>query len=63
VKIYCGTISIDPVAEYGPKRITASWDWVDNDFWKVAEVTWDGYGCTVRTIDVIVPASAAQTSR
>lgn len=64
VKIYCGTISIDPVREYGPKRITTSWEeWDLNDFWKVAEVTWNGYGCTVRDIDVIVPTRDARASR
>jgi len=63
VKIYCGTISIDPVATYGPKRLVTDPSWDRNDFWKVAEVTWDGYGCTVRTIDVIVPTTDARARR
>ncbi|MBW2262827.1 MAG: hypothetical protein JRG91_12700 [Deltaproteobacteria bacterium] len=63
VKIYCGTISIDPVATYGPTRLVVSSDWDNNDFWKVAEVTWNGYDCTVRTIDVIVPTTDARARR
>jgi hypothetical protein len=63
VKIYCGTISIDPIYETGPMRLSASWDWESNDFWKVAEVTWDGYECTVRPIDVVVTASEAMVHR
>jgi hypothetical protein len=63
VKIYCGTTSTSPVYEVGPQRLTASWDWMDNEFWKVAEVRWDGYSCRVTPIDVIVTAREAQTSR
>jgi hypothetical protein len=63
VKIYCGTISIDPVAEYGPERLTGDLDPWENEFWKVAEVTWNGYGCTVRPIDVIVTAEEAASHR
>jgi hypothetical protein len=63
VKIYCGTISIDPVAEYGPRTITTSTDWGMNDFWKVAEVTWTGYGCTVRDLGTIVSTEDARSRR
>ncbi len=64
VKVYCGTISIDPVFEIGPKTLNPSGgSWEGNDFWKVAEVYWDGYDCDVRPIDVIVPADNAMVSR
>ncbi|MFH2006370.1 MAG: hypothetical protein ABI333_07280 [bacterium] len=63
VKIYCGTISINPVWEYGPKILTggsgSSWD---NDFWKVATVTWNGFTCNVTPINQVVTANQAQSS-
>ncbi len=63
VKIYCGTVSLDPVFEIGPVRLTAGVDYEGNDFWKVADVTWDGYDCEVRPIDVIVSANDAMAHR
>lgn len=63
VKIYCGTISIDPVYEVGPMTLHIGGMWEDNDFWKVAEVSWDGYHCEVRPIDVVVRADQAMSSR
>jgi len=61
VKIYCGTVSINPVYETGPKMLYASGggSW-DNDFWKVASVTWNGWNCSVTTIDQVVPANQAE---
>jgi hypothetical protein len=63
LKVYCGTISIDPVREYGPMVLRPHGDPWSNDFWKVAEVAWDGYGCTVSDIDTVVTAEEASLSR
>ncbi len=47
VNIYCGDISVTPVASYGPVDLPMT-----DDFWKVADVRWDGGDdCTVFDID------------
>ena len=59
VKIYCGTISINPVYEVGPKTLYGPSDPFSNDFWKVAMVTWTGFDCNVTPIDQTVDAQDA----
>jgi hypothetical protein len=34
-----------------------------NDFWKVADVRWDGYSCSVTPIDTVVIAEQAAQYR
>jgi len=63
LKIFCGTISMYPVYEVGPTRLLGSSSPMENDFWKVAEVAWDGFGCSVSPIDSIVLAREASASR
>ena len=70
VSIYCGTIDVDPAYQVGPVDIRASgWDSFSNDFWRVATVEWDGFGCHVTPLaeadgspDIII-ASDAQRHR
>lgn len=48
IRIYCGTIEVDPVYEVGPVDLEAhGGSSQNNDFWRVATVVWDGYLCTV----------------
>jgi K319L-like, PKD domain len=63
VKIYCGTVSINPVYETGPMQLYGSsgGSW-DNDFWKVASVMWNGWNCSVTPINQVIPASQAETN-
>jgi len=64
VKIYCGVISVDPIYEAGPKTLRDHHIGpTGNDFWKVADVAWNGYTCSVTPIDVIVIAEDAMNSR
>jgi len=64
VKIYCGEISTSPVYEAGPKTLNDhGMGFRYNDFWKVASIYWNGYGCSVTPIDVVVSASDAMSSR
>jgi len=46
IRIYCSTVSIDPVAEFGPVTLRQS----GIDFWRVARVRWDGFTCSVEPI-------------
>lgn len=70
IRIYCGTIDVDPVYEVGPVDLRAhGWDSWSNDFWRVATVVWDGFGCRVDPLadaagrpDIII-ASEAQEHR
>ncbi len=63
VKIYCGTISINPVFEAGPMTLNGntanSWG---NDFWKVATVTWNGATCSVLPINQVVTGLQASNA-
>jgi hypothetical protein len=64
VKIYCGTITVDPVYEAGPRTLRAYGPREPmNDFWKVADVTWNGYSCSITPIDVVVTHEQALTER
>lgn len=63
VKIYCGTISINPIYETGPMVLYgSSGDPWGNDFWKVASVTWNGWNCSVTPLNQVVTASQASGS-
>jgi hypothetical protein len=62
VKIYCGNIDVDPVFELGPKTLTEGSTNSQNDFWKVAQITWQGFTCDISPIDVIVTRDQAATS-
>lgn len=69
VRIYCGIIEVDPVYETGPVELVGASSSMENDFWRVATVTWDGFRCSVVPLadesggpDIIV-ARQAQTSR
>jgi len=63
VKIYCGTISINPIYETGPRMLSgSSGDSWGNDFWKVASVTWNGFNCSVTPINQVITAAQAQSS-
>jgi hypothetical protein len=64
VKIYCGLDSVTPVFSAGPVTLRAVGpDNGDNDFWKVAVVTWTGVACSVEPLDEIVPSHEAKAGR
>ncbi len=63
VKIYCGEIDLTPVWETGPFTLHGDNSPEDNDFWKVADVTWNGYTCTVSPIGTVVQKWQAEQSR
>jgi hypothetical protein len=65
VRIYCGDISVTPVATYTRTlRVdSAAANDPQNDFWRVADVRWTGADmCSVTPIDNVVQRSAAQTA-
>lgn len=63
IKIYCGDINTDPIYEYGPMTIDVGSTDELNDFWKVADVEWNGFDCDVTPINTVVTAQDARTSR
>ncbi len=63
VKIYCGEIDLTPVYEVGPFILNGSGSPTSNDFWKVADVTWNGFDCTVNPLGTVVPHWQAEQSR
>jgi hypothetical protein len=64
VKVYCGSASLDPIYEVGPVSLHESGSpWDENDFWKVADVSWDGFHCQVTPLGAIVTTSQAQAAR
>jgi hypothetical protein len=64
VRIFCGRGSSEPAFEAGPVTMRDyGGDTDGNDFWKVAEVTWNGDSCSVRPIDEMVLALAARRER
>ena len=69
VRVHCGDFSAPPAAEFGPVGLPSD----DGTrlipaFWKVADVTWDGAGCSVAPLvgadgsPLIVSATDAQAS-
>ena len=62
VKIYCGTVSMNPVYETGPRVLNGAGDPWSNDFWKVAAVTWNGWTCSVTPLNQVVSATQASTA-
>ncbi|MDI7266596.1 MAG: hypothetical protein QME96_01210 [Myxococcota bacterium] len=46
IRVYCSTISADPVATFGPVTVRRS----GVDFWRVATVRWTGYTCEVTSL-------------
>jgi hypothetical protein len=56
VKIYCASTSGEcesgPPVEFGPVMLHDSnlSDFNENEFWRVAAVTWNGFTCTVRSL-------------
>ncbi|MDX9999839.1 MAG: hypothetical protein RBU30_00950 [Polyangia bacterium] len=63
VKIYCGITNMNPVYEVGPFAIQGSSDPSNNDFWKVASVTWNGFTCAVTPIGQVVRHWQAEQAR
>ncbi len=72
VKVYCGEISTEPVYEVGPRALNADEDgfctdsmyfWECNDFWRVADITWGGFSCSIDPIDDIILAREAESHR
>lgn len=63
LRVYCGQIEIDPVLEIGPRTLYATGYDLQNSFWKVAEVTWNGIDCAVTPLDVVVTAAEAMQAR
>jgi len=64
VRIFCGSGSSEPAFEAGPVTMRDyRGDTDGNDFWKVAEITWNGDSCRVRPIDEMVLALAAKRER
>jgi len=64
VKIFCGAGSASPAFEAGPVRMRDYGGSTDgNDFWKAAEVTWDGETGSTVPIGEMVLALAAMYER
>lgn len=64
VKVYCGRDSLTPIFSAGPVTLWAEGpDSGENDFWKVAVVTWTGYACTIEPLGDIVPSYDAKAAR
>jgi hypothetical protein len=64
VRIFCGSGSMSPVFEAGPVRMQDYRGSTDgNDFFKVAEVSWEGNSCSVAPIGEMVLALAAMRER
>ena len=51
-----------PVYEVGPVMINGLGDSWNNDFWKVAGITWNGFNCVVNPINQTVTATQASNS-
>ena len=63
VKIYCGDIATMPVQTYTRTLNVGSSGSESNDFWRVADVLWNGGdSCTVNTINTLTIASTARTT-
>ncbi len=69
MRVYCGTVSADPVYEAGPVPLRAFGWSTENEFWRVATVVWDGAVCTVTPLFAsdgspdIISASDAESRR
>ena len=56
VRVYCASTSSEcesgPPVEFGPVAIhdNDGWPSEDNEFWRVAAVTWNGFTCSVRSL-------------
>ncbi|MCS6798956.1 MAG: MopE-related protein [Myxococcota bacterium] len=63
VRIYCGDISVSPV-HVASRTLTRGAGPPDaNDFWRVADVRWDGADrCTVTPIDTLTTGGTARTT-
>jgi hypothetical protein len=63
IRIYCGDISVTPVATYMRTLSNGSSGPDANDFWRVADVRWDGEDrCTVTTIDTLTTGAGARST-
>lgn len=63
VRIYCGDISIVPVATY-TRTVCANSGGDARDFWRVADVRWNGgTSCTPTPLGTVISTGVAYTSR
>jgi hypothetical protein len=63
VRIYCGDISLTPVATYTRALSNGASIPDANDFWRVADVRWDGGdACTVTPINTLTTGGGARTT-
>ena len=60
IKVYCGETNVDPIYLAGPTELTAELNQDNYQFWKVARLVWNGSGCEVTPIDVIVTTGEAK---
>jgi hypothetical protein len=63
VKVYCGNVDVNPIFELGPVTLETGPTSGQNDFWKVADLEWTGFGCDVTPIDTIVTSDNARNNR
>ncbi len=63
VRIYCGDVSTTPRATYTRTLSNGASGSESNDFWRVADVRWDGGdACTVTALNTLTIASTARTA-
>ena len=63
VRIYCGDVATTPVATYTRPLSGGGSGSEANDFWRVANVVWNGGDmCTVTAINTLTTAAAARTA-
>ncbi len=63
VRIYCGDVSVMPVATYTRTLANGAGLSDANDFWRVADVRWNGSdSCTATAIDTLTTGGTARTT-
>ena len=62
VRIYCGDLSITPVATY-TRTVYGSGVIGEGDFWRVADVRWTGTTCSVTTLNTVITTATARSGR
>jgi hypothetical protein len=63
VRIYCGDISLTPVATYN-RTVCANTGGTTRDLWRVVDVRWNGGdSCSVTELGTVIPDGTARTTR
>jgi hypothetical protein len=63
VRIYCGDVSVTPVATYSRTLSNGAGASDSNDFWRVADVRWlGGDSCSVAAINTLTTGTVARTT-